>query len=71
MIFLILNKLKFSIFIRKQLINILLIFLYPTTDIMVALSQDLDKYIVLYQKKLFSIYIHNNSNSNKLKKFAA
>ncbi|WP_294371978.1 Spo0E family sporulation regulatory protein-aspartic acid phosphatase [uncultured Clostridium sp.] len=69
--FLILNKLKFSIFIRKQLINILLIFLYPTTDIMVALSQDLDKYIVLYQKKLFSIYIHNNSNSNKLKKFAA
>ncbi len=69
--FLILNKLKFSIFIRKQLIDILLIFLYPTTDIMVALSQDLDKYIVLYQKKLFSIYIHNNSNSNKLKKFAA
>ena len=69
--FLILNKLKFSIFIRKQLINILLIFLYPTTDIMVALSQDLDKYIVLYQKKLFLIYIHNNSNSNKLKKFVA
>ena len=60
--FLALNKLRLSILIRKQLINILLIFMHPTNNIMVALSQNLDKYIVLYQKKLFSIYINNNSS---------
>ena len=59
-----------SIFLRKQLLNILLTFLYPTNNIMVALSQDLDKYIVLYQKRLFSIYIHNNV-SDKFNKFVA
>lgn len=68
--FLILSKLKLSIFIRKQLLNILLIFLYPTNNIMVALSQDLDKYIVLYQKRLFSIYINDNE-SNKIDKLVA
>lgn len=68
--FIILSKLKLSIFIRKQLLNILLIFMYPTNNIMVALSQDLDKYIVLYQKRLFSIYIHNNV-SDKFNEFIA
>ena len=60
--FLALNKLRLSIFMRKQLINTLLIFMNPTNNIMVALSQNLDKHIVLYQKKLFSIYITNNNN---------
>ena len=66
--FLVLRKLKLSILIRKQLINILLSFLMPTNSIMVALSQNLDKYIVLYQKRLFSIYIHNKVSEeiNKL-----
>ncbi|WP_293978390.1 Spo0E family sporulation regulatory protein-aspartic acid phosphatase [uncultured Clostridium sp.] len=68
--FLVLRKLKLSILIRKQLINILLSFLMPTNNIMVALSQNLDKYIVLYQKRLFSIYIHNKV-SEEINKLAA
>jgi hypothetical protein len=68
--FLVLTKLKMSILIRKHILSMLLIFLHPTAKIMVFLSQDLDKYIVLYQKRLFSIYIHNNM-SNKGNKFVA
>lgn len=60
--FLVLNKLRFSILIRKQLINILLSFMHPTNIIMVTLSQNLDKHIVLYQKKLFSIYMNNRKS---------
>ena len=62
--FLILFRLKLSIFLRKMLLSFLLNFMYPTNTIMVALSQNLDKYIVLYQKKLFSIYVHNSNNDN-------
>lgn len=58
--FLVLKKLRLNILIRKHLINILLEFMNPTNNIMVILSQNLDKHIVLYQKKLFSIYINNN-----------
>ena len=70
---LLISKLKIDILIRKQLLNILLSFMNPTSNIMVFLSQNLDKYITLYQKNLFSIYINTNDKNgpNKLNNIAA
>jgi hypothetical protein len=57
------HKLEYSILFRKYLINLLLLFFSPKTKFMIALSQNLDKFIVLYQKKLLSKYNHKHANS--------
>ncbi|NLK96382.1 MAG: hypothetical protein GX275_14545 [Clostridiales bacterium] len=46
------KMIKKKIVSRKRIINLLLLFLSPTNIIIVALSQNLDKHIVLYQKYL-------------------
>lgn len=51
-----LKKLKKKIERRKKLINLLLLFLPPTNKLMVHLSQDLDTYIVKYQKYLLKLH---------------
>jgi len=65
------SKLKCSILFRKHLINLLLLFFSPTTKFMVALSQNLDKFIVLYQKELISEYNHKENNSKSVNEIAA
>lgn len=65
------SKLKCNILFRKNLINLLLLFFSPSTKFMIALSQNLDKFIVLYQKELFSLYNHNQNNSKSIKDAAA
>lgn len=47
---------KCNILIRKLFLNLLLAFIYPTNKMIVVLSQNLDKYIVLYQKELYINY---------------
>lgn len=71
--FLLTNKLKVDILIRKHLLNLLLCFINPTSNIIVFLSQNLDKYIALYQKNLFSMYINTNDKNgpNKFNDIAA
>ena len=64
-------KLKCNILFRKYLINLLLLFFSPTNKFMVILSQDLDKYIVLYQKKLFFTYSIKNKISNSINDMVA
>lgn len=65
------SKLKCNILFRKHLINLLLLFFPPSTKFMIALSQNLDKFIVLYQKELFSLYNHKLNNSKSIKDAAA
>ncbi len=48
------SKLKYNILCRKHLLNLLLLSFSPTNKLIVALSQSLDKYIVLYQKQCIS-----------------
>ena len=64
-------KLKCNILFRKYLINLLLLLFPPTNKFMVTLSQDLDKYIVLYQKKLFFTYSIKNKISNSINDMVA
>lgn len=63
--------LKCNILFRKNLLNLLLMILSPTNKLVVALSQDLDKYIVLYQKKSFFKYKYNNNIPLNIKEIAA
>lgn len=65
------SKLKCNIFIRKHLLNLLLLFFSPRTKFMIALSQNLDKFIVLYQKELFSSYSHKKHNSESISEAVA
>lgn len=65
------SKLKCSIFIRKHLLNLLLLFFSPRTKFMIALSQNLDKFIVLYQKELFTSYNAKQHNSESVNEVAA
>jgi hypothetical protein len=65
------SKLKCNILLRKHLINLLLLFFPPSTKFMIALSQDLDKFIVLYQKELVSLYNHKQHNDKSVKEVAA
>ncbi|NRZ60827.1 hypothetical protein DZE42_003966 [Clostridium beijerinckii] len=60
-------KLKCNIVLRKNLLNLLLLFFSPSKTFIVDLSQNLDKYIVLYQKELISIY-YKQHNSKSVKK---
>ena len=63
--------LRCNILFRKNLLNLLLMILSPTNKLVVALSQNLDKYIVLYQKKSFFKYKYNHNSSPATKKIAA
>lgn len=56
-------RLRNKIFLRKLLLNLLLFSLCPTNQIIVALSQNLDKHIVSYQKELFIKYCLNTLNN--------
>lgn len=66
-----LSKLKCNVLIRKCLLNLLLLFISPRNNYIVSLSQNLDKYIVLYQKELISTYNHKQHNSKSVKEIAA
>lgn len=63
--------LKCNILFRKHLLNLLLLFFSPSTNFMISLSQNLDKFIVLYQKELISAYNHKQHNSESVKEIAA
>ena len=65
------SKLKCSILFRKNLLNLLLLFFSPSTKFMIGLSQNLDKFIVLYQKELISSYNHKQHNSKSVNNVAA
>lgn len=64
-------KLKADIILRKQLLNILLLLLSPTNILTVAMSQDLDKYIVLYQKQLMIVSNNKHNTSDQINEFVA
>jgi len=49
-------KIKYKVFLRKKLLNILLLFFSPRRKFIISISQDLDKYIVLYQHILCKDY---------------
>ena len=63
-------KLKCNILLRKNLLDLLLLFFSPSKPFIINLSQNLDKYIVLYQKELISMYSRQH-NSKSVKKVAA
>ncbi|MBE6050352.1 MAG: Spo0E family sporulation regulatory protein-aspartic acid phosphatase [Clostridium sp.] len=46
---------------RKQLINLLIMFLSPTNSIMVKLSKNLDKLIFEYQKNIYDNYSNSST----------
>lgn len=69
--FLSIIKLKADIIMRKQLLNILLILFSPTNVLTVAISQNLDKYIVLHQQQLLSTYNTKHNTSDKFHEFVA
>lgn len=58
------SKLKFNILLRTHILNLLLLFFPPSNKCIIALSQNLDKYIVLYQKELATIHNSKQSKSN-------
>ena len=62
---------RYNILLRKKLLNILLVIFKPTNKLIVLLSQNLDKYVSLYQKLLFFKYSYNNSSRKYLKDIAA
>ena len=55
-------RIKLKILFRKILLNLLLLILSPRNKFIVALSQNLDKYIFLYQKQLFLLYCYDNTD---------
>lgn len=57
------SKLKCNILLRTHLLNLLLLFFSPSNKFIIALSQNLDKYIVLYQEELATI--HNKQHNTK------
>ncbi|MVX62148.1 hypothetical protein GKZ28_00340 [Clostridium chromiireducens] len=63
-------KLKCNISFRRHLLNLLLLFFSPSKRFIIALSQNLDKHIVLYQKELNSLYSKQH-NSKSVKEIAA
>lgn len=66
-----LSKLKCNVLMRKCLLNLLLLFISPRNKFIVCLSQNLDKYIVLYQKELIATYNHKHHNPKSVKEIAA
>lgn len=53
---------KLKILVGKFLLNILLIIFSTRNKYIIALSQNLDKHIVLYQKELLLFYCYDNTN---------
>jgi hypothetical protein len=64
------SKLKYNVMIRTHLLNLLLLFFSPRNKFIIALSQNLDKYIVLYQEELLSLH-HKQHNSKAVDEIAA
>jgi len=55
-------RIKLKILFRKILLNLLLLILSPRNNFIIALSQNLDKYIFLHQKQLFLLYCYDNTD---------
>lgn len=55
------EKIQRKIRDRKFLLNLLLKYLSPSNKLIIIISQNLDKYINLYQSNLYKI---NTSNNN-------
>jgi len=53
---------KCKIFFRKIPLNFLLLIFSPRNQLILTLSQNLDKYIVLYQKELLLRHCLDNAN---------
>jgi hypothetical protein len=49
-------KLRYNILFRRFFLNLMLLAMSPRNKMVIMLSQNLDKHIVLYQKKLFIKY---------------
>lgn len=64
------SKLKCNILLRTHLLNLLLLFFSPSNKFIIALSQNLDKYIVLYQEELATIH-NKQRNSKSVKEIVA
>ena len=53
---------KYKIFFRRIPLNFLLLIFSPRNRLIITLSQNLDKYIVLYQKELFLRHCLDKTN---------
>jgi len=62
---------KYKIFIRRSLLNFLLLFFSPRKKFMIYLSQNLDKYIVLYQKIIYEKYFEEDKRPSYKKTLIA
>lgn len=49
-------QLKFRILLRKSILNKMLSFLLPNNKFVIIVSQNLDKHIVAYHKKMHEVY---------------
>lgn len=49
-------KLRYNILLRKFFLNLMLGYISPTNKLVIVISQNLDKYIISYQKELFIEY---------------
>ena len=67
------TAIKCKILLKKNLLDFLLLFFSPSHKFMIVISQNLDKTIVQYQKKLLEKNINSNeeNNSKYFKKIAA
>ena len=54
----------YRIFIRKNLLNFLLLFFSPRKKFMIYLSQSLDRYIVLRQKMISDKYFQEDKKTS-------
>lgn len=65
------SRIKCNVIVKRNLLNLLLLFFSPRDNFIVALSQNLDKYIVLYQKELISSSKRKQHVSKSVKEIAA
>jgi len=49
-------KLRYNILLRKSILNNMLNIFSPTNKFVIIISQNLDKHIVAYHKKMHEIY---------------
>ncbi|CAI3628024.1 conserved hypothetical protein [Clostridium neonatale] len=54
----------YRIFIRKNILNFLILFTSPRKKFMIYLSQNLDKYIVLRQKMISDKYFQEDKKTS-------
>ncbi len=57
-------QLKFRILLRKSILNKMLNFLLPNNRFVIIVSQNLDKHIVAYHKKMHEVYCSKLPNAN-------